>query len=168
MFYKCIKFEIERERIQINVWFWQPLLVLLTFILVFISHQQKVYAIYSLVFILFPMLLIFYIYINFLKKPNLIQVEINRNRLMISEPDNPFSKSINLSIEKLEYIFKSNQKNIKRKSFLYVRQNNENIKLIKTKSFWYGKVTNESLQELLFYLEQQNRNLIIEESLNEL
>lgn len=168
MFYECIKFEIERERIQINVWLWQPLLIFLIFMFVFISHQEKIYALYSLVFIIFPMLLIFYIYVNFLKSPNLIQVEINRNRLMMTELNNPFSRSINLSIEELERIFQSNKNWLNRNSYLCVRQKNKDIKVLKRRSFWYGKVTNESLQELLFYLQQQNSNLIIEESLNEL
>lgn len=86
----------------------------------------------------------------------------------MTELNNPFSRSINLSIEELERIFQSNKNWLNRNSYLCVRQKNKDIKVLKRRSFWYGKVTNESLQELLFYLQQQNSNLIIEESLNEL
>ena len=170
MFYKCIKFEIERERISINVWFWQPLLIVLAFLLVFISHQQKIYALYSLVFILFPTLLMFYVYMNFLKAKSLIFVEINRGRLILNEPNNPFSKSINLPIDTLKHVFRSTTQrhNLKKIGFLYIDKKEEVVKLIRTKSFWYGEITNENLQELLFYLQQQNPSLMIEESLNEL
>ncbi len=169
MFYKSIKFEIERERTSINVWFWQPLLIALLFIIVFISHQQGIYALYSLVFIFFPILFTYYIYTNFLKAKNPILVEINRSRLAINEPGNPFSRSINIPISEIERVFtkRKNMVRIRKTSFLYATKNGQRIKLIGTRSFWYGKVTNENLQELLFYLQQQNPDLLIDESLNE-
>ena len=107
---------------------------------------------------------------NFLKAKSLIFVEINRGRLILNEPNNPFSKSINLPIDTLKHVFRSTTQryNLKKIGFLYIDKKEEVVKLIRTKSFWYGEITNENLQELLFYLQQQNPSLMIEESLNEL
>lgn len=163
------KIEIQREVNLWNRWLWQPLLLLLLLSATLWGHFAQNYFLYGIALLLFSMLLVTYLYINFVKRPNEIWCEIRDRELIIAELDNPFSKNIFYEISSLNWLWIQrthvfNQTYSKHLKCFYGEKSDT---LINMNSFWFGRITNDSVQELIFYLVQHNPAMQVDESLNE-
>ena len=163
MFHKHLKLIIEREPSKLNVFLWQPLVVLAVLMLIVMLRVLGLLVLCYLFFLVFPVLFVSYVYINFIKTPNHILIEIKRDCLIISEPENPFSKNRNVFIDGIKRISVNPIGD-----FLQIDVQNQSYRLIHMKSFWFGDVKVENLQELLFYLSNENPKIQIDDRLNEI
>ncbi len=163
------KIEIERMRNPWNTWLWQPMILLFFIGLMLIGKASENYLLYSTMLMSFAMFFVFYLYLNFIKRPNKIYCEVRGDVLTLIELDNPFSKKIVCQISGLNWIW-IKQRHVfglglhKKLECLYGENGHT---LVKMNSFWFGKVSNEEVQELIFYLAQYNPTVVIDESLNE-
>ncbi|MGB0864621.1 MAG: hypothetical protein ACPGXZ_16995, partial [Saprospiraceae bacterium] len=160
--------EIEREKKAINVKLWQPLMLLGFVILMLLGFVSKNYFLYSSMLLTFSMFFVFYIYLNFIRKPSKLLCNITPKEFHIVELDNPFSLDINCQIKHLETVEIFEDKKawyLTPTKFLKCSCQNKSY-LIQLNSFWFGDISNASLQEFFFYLDKYNPKVKIDESLN--
>lgn len=160
--------EIEREKKAINVKLWQPMMLLGFAVLMFLGFITQNYFLYSSMLLTFSMFFVFYVYLNFIKKPSKLLCNITPKELYIAELDNPFSLDIYCETRHLKgiEIVENKRFGCSAPTRLLKCSCSEKAYLIQLNSFWFGDISNASLQELFFYIDKYNPKVKIDERLN--
>ena len=167
--YNQLHIEMERERNYWNVWLWQPLLLLFCLVSLIFAKINEFYWIYVIMILVFSVMTMFYMYINFFKPVNKIHGVIRNNILNIVELDNPFSPNLTFEINGLNWLWVQEKRILKIRLYRRLKclYGEKTFVLVRMNSFWFGKLSNDSVQELIFYLAQHNPMMVIDEKLNE-